>query len=228
MTIRTLLIVAGLAALAGGCTVTTHEYGEPQRQSNYGVFHEDDSYEGYYYVQIVYINGDPWYVDEYRRARPVPPQLRSHFRYSSWTRSLPPRFGRDDEVRDGYALSRIVYINDVPHYVDDDRRARPVPNPLRSRFSYVTVMQDNDRDRGGRPMQPAYERGQERRMPPAFVRERQDSPSYGREREREVPPSYGREPERMKPPSFGAEAMPKPAMMPERVREEQQGRQAPP
>lgn len=217
MTLRTMVMVAGLAAFAGGCAVHEHEYEERRYHSSYGVYQEDDAYEGYYYVRIVYINGDPWYVDDYRRARPVPRKLYGHFRNTAWTRSLPPRFADDDEVRDGYRVSRIVYINDVPHYVDDDHRARPVPPRVRNRFSYVTVVKGDDRGRGERPMQPGFGRGPERRMPPAFgqeregrneppdyvrVRERNESPAVVRERERQEPPSYGREREREEQPGY--------------------------
>ncbi len=215
MTIRTMVMVAGLAALASGCTVTTHEYEGRRYHSSY-VYHEDDSYEGYYYARIVYINGDPWYVDEYRRARPVPRHVYAHFRNSSWTRSLPPRFGSDDGVRDGYRVSRIVYINDVPHYVDDNRRARPVPSRMRDRFSYVTVVNGNDRDRrmGERPVPPAYGRDQDRPMPPSYgrdrdrpeppvsVRERPEPPVYVRDRDRPEPPVFVRDRDRPEPPVY--------------------------
>jgi hypothetical protein len=212
MTIRTMVIVAGLAALAGGCTVTPRHYEDRGYQQDHHVYRENDSYEGYYYVRVVYINGDPWYVDDYRRARPIPRHLHSHFRNSSWTRSLPPRFSQDTGVRDGYSLSRIVYINDVPHHVDNDRRARPVSTKLRSRFSYGAVVPGNDRGRGvgERDEQPAFGRG----------REREEQPAYVRGRERDEQPAYVRERERRGPQIFGAESMPRPALTQERVREE--------
>ena len=119
---------------------------------------------------------------------------------------MPPRFSRDREVRDGYDLSRIVYINDAPHYVDDDRRARPVSDRVRSRFEYRVVVPQQDTDRRGddrrgddrpQPPQPNYDRGA-RPVPPAFGREqqRQEPSAHGREREREIAPSNGRERER--------------------------------
>lgn len=43
-------------------------------------------------------------------------------------------------MRDGYDVSRIVYINDVPYYVDDDRRTRAVPDRLHNRFEYRVVV----------------------------------------------------------------------------------------
>lgn len=207
MNIRTIVIVAGLAALAGGCAVTPRQYEDRGYQQDYPVYRENDSYEGYYYVRVVYIDGDPWYVDDYRRARPIPRHLHSHFRNSSWTRSLPPRFSQDAGMRDGYPLSRIVYINDVPHHVDNDRRARPVSTKLRSRFSYGDVVPDNDRGRG--------------------VGEREKQPVFGRGREREEQPAYGREHQPRGPQIFGVESMPRPAVPQERVREER-SRQAPP
>lgn len=234
MNIRTLLIAAGLATLAGGCTYTPdYDYGDRGYGPGYPVYRDTDAYEGYFYVQIIYIDGEPWYVDDYRRAHPIPPHLRSHFRNSSWTRSLPPRWGRDTEMRDGYPLSRIVYINDVPQYVDDDRRARPLPAQLRSRFSYQGVVRSRDAGRNGgerpQPQQPRYD-NEPRPMPPAYGREREREmpPANGRMQEREAPPSYGRERERIEPPANGRETMPKPPMMQERMREEQQIRPAPP
>ncbi|MFZ3175385.1 MAG: hypothetical protein WA146_10870, partial [Thiobacillus sp.] len=173
MNIRTIVIVAGLAALAGGCAVAPRQYEDRGYQQGYPVYRENDSYEGYYYARVVYIDGDPWYVDDYRRARPIPRHLHSHFRNSSWTRSLPPRFSQDSGVRDGYPLSRIVYINDVPHHVDNDRRARPISTKLRSRFSYGTVVPGNERGRG--------------------IGEREEQPAYGRERERREPQIFGPE-----------------------------------
>ena len=208
MTIRNLVMVAGLAAVASGCVVAPGHYEERRYESTHRVvYHENDSYEGYYYARVVYIGGDPWYVDDYRRARPIPRHLHAHFRNSSWTRSLPPRFSQDTVVRDGYHLSRIVYINDAPHHIDDDRRARPVPTKLRSRFSYVTVVQDNDRGRqvGGRPESPAHVRERERDEQPAYGRgrDRDEQPAYGRGREREGQPAYVRGHERDEQPAYG-------------------------
>lgn len=208
MTIRNLVMVAGLAAVASGCVVAPGHYEERRYESDHRVvYHENDSYEGYYYARVVYISGDPWYVDDYRRARPIPRHLHAHFRNSSWTRSLPPRFSQDTGVRDGYHLSRIVYINDAPHHIDDDRRARPVPTRLRSRFSYVTVVQDNDRGRkvGGRPESPVQVRERERDERPAYGRdrEREEQPAYGRGREREERPAYVRDRDRDEQPAFG-------------------------
>ncbi len=219
MNIRTLLIAAGLAMLAGGCTVTP-DYDDRGYGPGHPVYRDTDAYGGYFYVQIIYIDGEPWYVDDYRRAHPIPPHLRSHFRNASWARSLPPRWGRDNEVRDGYRLSRIVYVNDAPVYVDDDRRARPLPAQVRSRFTYQEVVTPRDAGRDGgerpQPQPPRYDNAP-RPLPP----------SSGRERDRPEPPAYGRE-QREMPPSSGRETMPKPPMTQDRVREEQQIRQAPP
>lgn len=186
MSIRTTAIVLGLAALAGGCTVTprhqevrVYQHDGPVIQERY-VIRETDAYEGYYYVRIVYLNGIPWYVDEDLRARPVPRHLHSHFQDASWARSMPPSFSRDSRMRDGYDLSRIVYINGVPHHVDGDRRARPIPSKLRKRFPYEAVaFQDNGRRPGERSQAPFY-RNETRPVPPATGRERDESPSYGR------------------------------------------------
>lgn len=151
MTLRTMVLVVGLATLAGACSTPS----EPRQQDDRGypldhrVYRDTDSYQGYYYVRVIYINGDPWYVDDYRRVRPIPRHLHSHFQYSTWVRSLPPRFGREHEMRDGYDISRIVYINNVPHYVDDDRRTRAVPDRLHNRFEYRVVVPQQGGDRRG-------------------------------------------------------------------------------
>ena len=228
MTRRTTVLILGMAALAGGCTVTPHhhevrDYPDERRVIHEDdayerhVIYEDDAYEGYYYVRIVYLGGVPWYVDEDLRARPVPPHLRSHFRYGAWSRSAPPSFGRDSGMRDGYRLSRIVYIDGIPHHVDEGRHARPIPTRLRSRFAYESVARHDDGRRPGeraappfarvgneaRPLPPAY--GRERQYPP--LREADNAPGRGmppghmREEARPLPPTAARE--REEPSTFG-------------------------
>lgn len=212
MKLRNMVIVAGLATLAGGCAVEPSQQDERGYEHDRRIYRESDSYQGYYYVRIIYINGDPWYVDDYRRVRPIPRNLHSHFQYSTWTRSLPPRFGSDREVRDGYDISRIVYINDVPHYVDDDRRARPVPDRVRSRFEYRVVVPQQGGDRRGderrgderpQPVQ-RYDdrRGDDRQQPPQRYddREARPVPPASRRDERSVPAAQVRE----QPPERGA------------------------
>lgn len=247
MNFRSMVILAGLATLAGGCTgipVEPRQHDDRMYRDDPRIYRETDAYEGYFYVRVIYIDGVPWYVDEYRRVRPIPWHLHGHFQDSSWARSLPPRFGRDRAVRDGYDLSRIVYINDVPHYVDDDRRARPVPDRVRSEFEYRVVVPQQDADRRGdersQPPQPPDER-EARPMPPTFARERegQEPPAYGRERAHEAMPALGREQERQAPaangrehareksPESGAETMPRRMQAQEPMREES-GRKAPP
>jgi hypothetical protein len=225
MTLRTTAIILGLAALAGGCTVNTYHDDVGDYQYDERVIHEDDAYEGYYYVRIVYLNGIPWYVDDDLRARPVPAHLRGQFRYSSWARSLPPSFGRDSGERDGYRLSRIVYINGVPHTVDADRRARPIPPGLRSRFSYGSVARfdDNGRRPGERPVPPQYgDYGRERREPTVYETDnmprRGMPPERMREETRPLPPGYGRE--RRDPSGYEADSMPGRGMPQGRMREE--------
>lgn len=190
MNIRTLLIAAGLATLAGGCTVTP-DYDDRGYGPGYPVYRDTDAYDGYFYVQIIYIDGDPWYVDDYRRAHPIPPHLRSHFRNASWARSLPPRWGHDDNMRDGYRLSRIVYVNDAPVYVDDDRRARPLPAQVRSRFTYQEVVTPRDAGRDGgerlQPRPPRYDNAP-RPLPPSSGRETMPKPPMTEERVHVTPP----------------------------------------
>lgn len=257
MSKRRTAIILGLAALAGGCTVAPRHQEVRVYEHNRNVVHdrhvvhETDAYEGYYYVRIVYLNGVPWYVDEDLHARPVPPHLRSQFRHASWVRSAPPRFSRDPRMRDGYALSRIVYINGAPYHVDEDRRARPIPSKLRSRFSYESVAFDDHARRrpayrereapashgGGDAFGRAAERVREpaRPTPAASDRARQEPSAYGfgdargrvmeqarvREEARPLPTADSRA--RQEPPSDGGGAFARAA---ERVRE-QANRQAP-
>lgn len=226
MTLRTMVIVAGLATLAGGCSTPS----EPRQHDDRGypydhrVYRDTDSYQGYYYVRIIYISGTPWYVDDYRRVRPIPRHLHSHFQHSTWVRSLPPRFAREREMRDGYDISRIVYINDVPHYVDDDRRSRPVPDRLRSRFDYRVVVPQQGGDRRGDDR-----RGDDRSQPPQRYDDRDARPvppAHGRDQERQEAPAYGRERERVTPPQSRTETTPRRTEEQERSREER-GRQVP-
>jgi hypothetical protein len=207
MTRHTTAFILGLAALAGGCTVTPHHHDVRVYPDDRRVVYQDDAYEGYYYVRIVYLGGVPWYVDEDLRARPVPAHLRSHFRYGAWAHSAPPSFGRDTGMRDGYRLSRIVYIEGVPHHVDDGRHARPIPTRLRSRFSYDSVARhdDNGRGPGQRSAPPGHMREEARPLPPAAAREREEPSTFGRgnalgrvtervrEEARPLPPEAGRE-----------------------------------
>lgn len=217
-------IVFGLAALAGGCTVAPrHEEVRVYQHDRHVVYdrdviHETDSYEGYYYVRIVYFDGVPWYVDEDLNARPVPPHLRSQFRHASWVRSAPPRFSRDPRVRDGYLLSRIVYINGAPYHVDEDRRARPIPSRLRSRFAYDSVAFEDDgrrrpayreRESSAGPGGDAFGRAAERVGEPARptpatrARGRQEPSAYGfgDARGRVMEQARGREDVRPLPPA---------------------------
>ncbi len=233
MTRRTTALILGMAALAGGCTVTPHHHEVRAYPDERRVIYEDDVYEGYYYVRIIYLGGVPWYVDEDLRARPVPAHLRSHFRYGAWARSAPPSFGRDGGMRDGYRLSRIVYIDGVPHHVDEGRHARPIPARLRSRFAYESVARHDDGRGPGervappfsrvgneaRPLPPAYG-GRERGYPPEHeagnAPGRGNPPGQMREEARPLPPASARE--REEPSSFGrGSAL---GRVTERVREE--------
>ncbi|MFO7543142.1 MAG: hypothetical protein R6W97_10110 [Thiobacillus sp.] len=225
MSFRTMIVFAGLATLAGGCAIEPRQHDDRGYRYEPRVYRDTDSYQGYFYFRVIYISGIPWYVDDYRRVRPIPPHLHSHFRDASWARSLPPRFGRDRVVRDGYDLSRIVYINNVPHYVDDDRRARPMPDQVRNRFDYRVVVPQQGADRRGddrrgddrrgddrspypqrydgreaRSVQPVYGREQDRKEPPAYGRERDSQPAQGRELERQENRAYERERDRRAPP----------------------------
>lgn len=159
MNLRPTALVLAAAALATGCVVTPGHHTSSHTTYEHRTYHASDAYEGYYYVRIVYFNGVPWYVDDDLRARPVPRHLHAHYRNTSWTRSLPPRFIDHDEVRDGYRVSRIIYINGVPHHVDDGRQVRPLPRTVRNRFDYRTV--------AVRPAVPVPAREQRMTPPPA-------------------------------------------------------------
>lgn len=109
---------------------------------------DDDMYEGYFYIRIVFINNVPYHVQDDRRAYPIPHHLHEHFRQRTRHHRT---FGwhQEDGMRDGYRLGRIVYINDVPHHVDDDRHARQLPPGLHPRFRY-SALRDNSQIRPDR------------------------------------------------------------------------------
>jgi hypothetical protein len=205
MSLRKLVLIGSLATVLGGCVVApaphAHRGGyyddnNYYSDDDYYDYHATPSYEGYFYVRVIFIGNIPYYVDDDRHVRPIPRHLHDHFRKSPFRNRdrHAPYFSRDREVRDGYDMSRVVYFNNVPHYVENGRVARPLPNHMHDRFRAAPFGRDNDRSNDGR-FTP-----DRRNEPPSYGRDRdrRESPVYGRERD----PAYGREQERMTPPPF--------------------------
>jgi hypothetical protein len=204
MNIRNILLLAGLAAFMAGCVIHPRPY-PPRYYDNpyddgYYDYRGTPSYEGYYYARIIFISNVPYYVDDDRRIRPIPPRLHDHFRrYSYNTLARPPVFSRDREVRDGYPVSSIIYLDGVPYHVGNDRKAQPLPERLRPRFRYTPSNQgsapahDNrpqhfdQRDNGRNNEQPAFNQNQ------GNDRNRDEHGQNERDRNRlEQPPPFDR------------------------------------
>ena len=210
MTLRNIALLTGLAGILGGCVVAPDPHYYPDQGAYYDDgyyydYHTTPSYEGYYYARIIFLGDIPYYVDDDRRIQPIPPRLYAHFRNYSYRTgpSRVPVFSPDREVRDGYPMSRIIYFNDTPYYVGDDRAARPVPNNLRERFRYIPY-QNNAPMYGNRPQPPMIRQNEPRNGPPAYGRDwdRSDPPAYGRDTGRNEPPVYMQGRDRMDPPAY--------------------------
>lgn len=201
MSLRKLVLLGGLATILGGCVVAPAPHSRVQYEDDY-YYSDDDyydyyntpSYQGYYYVRVIFIGNTPYYVGDDRHVRPIPRHLHPHFiKYrKKYKDRHAPYFSRDTEVRDGYHMSRMVYFNDRPYYVEDGRVARPMPNHMQERFRYAPLPRFMNNGNNERPM-PPQQRHDEQRY---------ERPSYGGEPERNQRPVYGREPERMSPPPF--------------------------
>lgn len=184
--LRNIVLLAGMAFLAG-CVVVAHP-GQPrrndaQRDNRPLVVQSTPSYEGYFYARVIFINNVPYYVSDDRNVRPIPPHLHNHFRkYSYGTIREPVVFSRDTEVRDGYAMSRIVYLNGVPYHVTDDRVARPLPGHLHQRFGLMPPNQATAPANGNGVQPPVVRDDNKRNEAPAYGRERNEPPAYGQGR----------------------------------------------
>lgn len=213
MSLRKLVLIGSLATVLGGCVVAPapHAHRGGYYDDNYYYsdddyydYHATPSYEGYFYVRVIFIGNIPYYVDDDRHVRPIPRHLHDHFRKSPYRNRdrHAPYFSRDREVRDGYNMSRVVYFDGVPYYVEDGRVARPLPNHMHDRFRAAPFARDNGRNDNGR-YAPPMQRPDRRNEPPVYGRDwdRNESPTYGRERDRNET-VYGREQERMTPPPF--------------------------
>ncbi len=130
------------------------------------------SYEGYYYARIIFISNVPYYVDDDRYIRPIPPRLHDHFRrYPYNTLGRAPVFSPDREVRDGYPVSSIIYLDGVPYHVGNDRNAQPLPERLQPRFRY-TPNQGNAPAHDNRRQQFEPRDDLRKNEPPAFGQDR--------------------------------------------------------
>ena len=144
MCMRKILLLVMLALFLTGCVVHVRPAvrHSPQYEDEYQDYQGNPSYMGYYYDRIVFIQGIPYHVDEERHIHQIPIKYRSHFVSYPYDRiSSPLAFSKDNEVRDGYRMSRIVYFDGTPFQVNDDRSANPLPRHLHPRFVYRPSMQ---------------------------------------------------------------------------------------
>ncbi len=180
MNLRNIILLTGLAAFLTGCVtnprpVPPRDY-DQRYDVNYYDYRGTPSYEGYYYARIIFINNVPYYVDDDRYIRPIPPRLHDHFRrYPYDTLGRPPVFSRDAEVRDGYPVSRIIYLDGVPYHVENNRIAQPLPKQLRQHFRYTPANPGNAPANGNHPQPPAQPPAQHdnarNNEPPVHVRD---------------------------------------------------------
>lgn len=152
MNLRNILLLTALAVFLSACAITPRshyrDYDQRYDDGYYYDYRNTPSYEGYYYVRIIFIRNVPYYVDDDRYIRPIPPHLHDHFRrYPYDTLGRPPVFSRDTEVRDGYHVSRIIYFDGVPYHVENDHIAQPLPEQLHQRFKYTPANRGSDQDR---------------------------------------------------------------------------------
>ena len=187
MNMRNFILLAVLSVTMLGCVVVPAPFPDEVVRSDdyyYYDYRDTPSYEGYFYVRIIFIGGIPYYVDDELQAQPIPRHLRKHFidyPYQDLRRS--PGFGRNRGEREGYSMSRIVYFNGIPYYVEENRKAQALPNNVRNRFPYTPANQESN------------ERRNERRdESPAFGRNRRDDDSqgYSRERDNTMSPRFER------------------------------------
>ena len=176
MNLRNIFLPAGLAVLISGCVITPDTYPpgytDNQYDEGYYDYRSTPSYEGYYYVRIIFIRNVPYYVDDDRYIRPIPPRMYDHFRnYPYDSLGHPPEFSDDREVRDGYPVSRIIYLNGVPYNVGNDRNAQPLPKRLQPYFRYTPPNQGNPAY-GNRPQPPGQPDNGRNNAPPAFYQDR--------------------------------------------------------
>lgn len=186
MNLRNILLLTVLAVFMSGCVINPRPL--PLRDNPYDDGYYDyrgtPSYEGYYYARIIFIRNVPYYVEDDRYIRPIPPRLYDHFRrYPYDSLGHPPMFSRDNEVRDGYRMSHIIYLDGVPYHVENDHSAQPLPEHLHQRFRYIPGNQGNAPASGNRP-QPFGQHDNDRNIEPLVHRrdrERIEQPPLDRE-----------------------------------------------
>ena len=179
MNLRNMLLLTGLAVFLAACTNTSHSnyrYYDQRYDDSYYDYRSTPSYQGYYYERIIFIRNVPYYVDDDRYIRQIPPRMYDHFRrYPYDTLGRPPMFSPDTEVRDGYPVSRIIYLDGVPYHVGNDRIAQPLPERLRQHFRYTPGDQGNAPANGNRPQPPAQQPAQHdngwNNEPPVLIRD---------------------------------------------------------
>ena len=103
MTVRNLILLAGLSASLIGCVAYPPPYYAGGYNNQYGNdyydYRDTPSYQGYYYARIIFIGSIPYYVDGDHQIHQIPPRYRDHFsRYPYQNLHRPPVFSRDKEV----------------------------------------------------------------------------------------------------------------------------------
>ncbi|MGB8077668.1 MAG: hypothetical protein WCF09_07315, partial [Gallionella sp.] len=164
MKLRNMVLLAASAVFMAACVANPSPYPPGYYDQGYDADYYDyqgtPSYQGYYYARIIFIGNVPYYVDDNRAIRPIPPQLYDHFRHYPYQNlHRPPVFSPDREVREGYPMSRIIYLNGVPYHVGDDRKAQPLPAQMQPRFRYTPNNPGNAPAYGTHPQPPGQYRG---------------------------------------------------------------------
>lgn len=201
MKIRNILLLTGLSVFMAACAGPAGSYfseGDyPYDDGYYYDYRDTPSYEGYYYARIIFIGNVPYYVDDGRFIRPIPPRLYDHFRrYQYNTLGHPPMFSGDHEMRDGYPMSRIIYLDGVPYHVGNNRIAQPLPERLRPHFRYTPSNPGNAPANGNRPQPFIQHDNGGNNVPPGFGQDR------GNDRNRDEHGPNGPNLEHMEQPPF--------------------------
>ncbi len=183
---RNMLLLAGLAVFVAACAMppgsSYYRDDDQPYDDGYYDYRGTPSYEGYYYERIIFIGNIPYYVDDYRYIRPIPPRLYDRFRmYPYGTLGRPPVFSRDRQMRDGYPMSSIIYLDGVPYNVGNDRIARPLPERLRPHFGYPSSNHGNAPGYGNHT-RPYDQHDNGRDNDPAAFGHDQDNDRYRNER----------------------------------------------